>query len=127
MPSAYPGQAFAELQAKAYPDLRTLVLDRSVEEAFELVEEAVRRLRWRGGGGGAADARRRTPTPGLIEATEQTLLLGFTDDIVIRIEGRRDARRDRCPIGLALRQLRLSARTRRGCAGSLPRSGRGPR
>jgi hypothetical protein len=25
--------------------------------------------------------------PGLIEATEQTLLLGFTDDIVIRIEG----------------------------------------
>ena len=27
--------------------LRTLVLDRPVEEAFELVEEAVKRLRWR--------------------------------------------------------------------------------
>jgi hypothetical protein len=88
-PVAYPASAFAELQAKAYPDLRTLVLDRSVEEAFELVEEAVRRLRWRvvaeeppmpPSAGKAAD-------PGIIEASEQTLLVGFTDDIVIRIEG----------------------------------------
>ena len=84
--SAYPGQASAELQAKAYPDLRTLVLDRSVEEAFELVEEAVRRLKWP-----VVVEEPPMPgkdaAPGLIEATEQTLLLGFTDDIVIRIEG----------------------------------------
>jgi uncharacterized protein (DUF1499 family) len=84
--SAYRGKAFAELQAKAYPDLRTLELDRSAEEAFELVEEAVRRLRWSvmveeppmTGKDAAA---------GVIEATEQTLFLGFSDDIVIRIEG----------------------------------------
>jgi Protein of unknown function (DUF1499) len=88
-PVAYPGQAFAQLQAKAYPDLRTLVLDRSVEEAFELVEEAVRRLRWRV----VAEEPPMPPSagkaaePGTIEATEQTLLVGFTDDIVIRIEG----------------------------------------
>jgi uncharacterized protein (DUF1499 family) len=84
--SAYPGLASAELQAKAYPDLRTLVLDRSAEEAFELVEEAVRRLRWP-----VVVEEPPMPgkdaTPGLIEATEQTLLLGFTDDIVIRVEG----------------------------------------
>jgi uncharacterized protein (DUF1499 family) len=86
---AYPGQAFAEQQAKAYPDLRTLVLDRSAEEAFELVEEAVKRLRWRV----IAEEPPMPPStgkaaePGLIEATEQTLLVGFTDDIVIRIEG----------------------------------------
>jgi uncharacterized protein (DUF1499 family) len=82
----YPGQAFAELQAKAYPDLRTLELDRSVEEAFELVEEAVRRLRW------SVMVEEPPMTgkdaaPGVIEATEQTLFLGFTDDIVIRISG----------------------------------------
>jgi uncharacterized protein (DUF1499 family) len=85
-PIAYPGQRFAELQAKAYPELRTLVLDRSAEEAFELVEEAIRRLRWRvvveeppmpG----------RDSVPGLIEAIDQTLVVGFTDDIVIRIGG----------------------------------------
>jgi uncharacterized protein (DUF1499 family) len=84
--TAYPGLAFSELQAKAYPDLRPLMLDRSAEEAFELVEEAVRRLRW-------SVMVEEPPmtgkdaTPGVIEATEQTLLLGFTDDIVIRIEG----------------------------------------
>jgi len=83
---AYPGRHFAELQAKAYPDLRSLVLERSAVEAFELAEEAVRRLRWRvvaeeppAGG--------RVTKAGRIEATEQTLIVGFTDDIVIRVEG----------------------------------------
>jgi hypothetical protein len=84
--TAYPGQAYAELQAKAYPDLGTLVLDRSVEEAFELAEEAVRRLKW------SVVAEEppmpgKNATPGMIEATEQTLLMGFTDDIVIRVAG----------------------------------------
>jgi uncharacterized protein (DUF1499 family) len=84
--TAYPGRTFAEQQAKAYPDLRTLELDRSVEDAFDLAEEAVRRLRW------SVVAEEppslgKSPTPGVIEATEQTLFLGFTDDIVIRIDG----------------------------------------
>jgi uncharacterized protein (DUF1499 family) len=84
--SAYPGRPFADLQAKAYPDLRPLVLERPVEEAFELVEEAVRRLRWR-------VVAEEPPTGaqgakvGRIETTDQTLLVGFTDDIVIRIVG----------------------------------------
>jgi hypothetical protein len=83
--SAYPGQPFAELQAKAYPDLRTLVLSRPVEEAFELVEETVRKLRWR-----VAAAEPPTGRPaktGILEATDQTLVVGFTDDIVVRVEG----------------------------------------
>jgi uncharacterized protein (DUF1499 family) len=83
--SAYPGASFSEQQAKAYPDLRTLVLDRSVEEAFELVEETARRLRWR-----VAAAEPPTGKPsktGRLEATDQTLLVGFTDDIVVRIDG----------------------------------------
>jgi hypothetical protein len=88
-PVTYPGQAYAALQAKAYPDLRTLVLDRSVEEAFELAEEAVRRLRWRvmAEEPPMPPAAGRPAEHGIIEATEQTLIVGFTDDIVIRIEG----------------------------------------
>jgi hypothetical protein len=84
--SAYPGRTFAELQAKAYPDLRTLVMARSAEEAFELVEEAVRRLRWRVV---AAEPPRggRGPKTGMLEATDHTLIVGFPDDIVIRVEG----------------------------------------
>ena len=46
-PVAYPGERFAQEQQKAYPDLRTFVLDRGVEEAFELVEEVVRKLKWK--------------------------------------------------------------------------------
>ncbi len=84
--TTYPRQAFADLQAKAYPDLRALVLERPVEEAYELVEEAVRRLRWQVVAtealSGGRDAR-----VGRIEATDHTLLVGFADDIVIRIEG----------------------------------------
>jgi Protein of unknown function (DUF1499) len=84
-PSSYPGQQFSELQVMAYPDLRTIVLDRPVEEAFELVEETARKLRWR-----VAAAEPPTGRPaktGTLEATDQTLLVGFTDDIVVRVEG----------------------------------------
>ena len=84
-PSTYPGQQFAEQQAKAYPDLRTVVLDRSADEAFELVEEAVRKLRWRVTA--AEPPTGRPSKTGTLEATDQTLVVGFTDDIVIRVEG----------------------------------------
>jgi hypothetical protein len=84
--SAYPGQAFADLQAKSYPDLRTLALDRPVEEAFELVEEAVRRLRWRVAAAEPPKGGKGTRT-GTIEATDHTLIVGFPDDIVVRVEG----------------------------------------
>ena len=83
--SAYPGQNFSDQQAKAYPDLRTLVVERSAEEAFELVEEAARKLRWR-----VVAAEPPTGRPvkaGILEASDQTMLVGFTDDIVIRVEG----------------------------------------
>jgi hypothetical protein len=84
-PAAYPGARFAQLQQSAYPDLRTLVLDRSVDETFELVEEAVRRLRWKVA---ATEAPAIRPArAGLLEATDQTLLVGFPDDVVIRVEG----------------------------------------
>lgn len=86
-PSTYPGPDAGALQQKAYPDIRTLVVDRSVEESLELVEEVARRLRWhvvtsqvRVGG--------RPPTKtATLEATDQTLFVGFTDDVVVRIEG----------------------------------------
>jgi len=83
--STYPGPLFSEQQAKAYPDLRTLVLQRPVEEAFDLVEEAVRKLRWR-----VVAAEPPTGRPvraGILEATDQTLIVGFTDDIIIRVDG----------------------------------------
>jgi hypothetical protein len=80
----YPAR-YAELQQKSYPDVRTFVIDRPVEETFELVEETAARLRWKVV---AADAPvGKTAKPGSLEAVDQTLIMGFTDDVIVRVEG----------------------------------------
>src|SRR5262245_2253556 len=82
-PTAYPGEAVATQQQAGYPDLRGITIERSTEETFELVEEAVRKLRWK-----VAASEAPTPKvgrPGTLEATAQTLLLVFPDDVVIRV------------------------------------------
>jgi hypothetical protein len=81
----YPGVRFAEAQQKAYPDLRTLVIERSVEESYELVEETVAKLKWRVAA--TSPPAIRPARAGLLEATDRTLLVGFTDDITVRVEG----------------------------------------
>jgi len=84
-PPAYPGERFAKEQQKAYPDLRPFTVDRSVEETFELVEEVVHKLKWKVA---AVDPPTdRAARSGTLEATDRTLLVGFTDDIVVRVEG----------------------------------------
>lgn len=82
-PVAYPGQAFAVAQARGYPDLKPLMVDRSSDEVFELVVDAVKKLKMeivREDGPGA-----ETGTPGMIEAVDRTLVAGFYDDIAIRV------------------------------------------
>lgn len=84
-PAAYPGERFAQVQQKTYPDLRTFVLDRGVEEAFELVEEVVRKLKWKVA---ASEPPVGKPAKsGTLEATDMTPVIGFTDDIIVRVEG----------------------------------------
>ena len=85
-PAAYPGARFASEQQKAYPELRTFVIDRPAPEAFELVEEAVRKLKWTVAATNPP-VLGRGAKPGTLEATDTTLVVGFTDDIVIRVEG----------------------------------------
>jgi hypothetical protein len=87
IPAAYPGGAIAELQAKAYPDLRALQLTRPAGEVFELVRGAVRHLGFR-----VVSARppaSRAGGTGIIEAVDRTFILGFRDDVVIRVQGNR--------------------------------------
>ncbi len=84
----YAGEAVARQQIAAYPDIRPLAVDRSVEEVYEVVLALIRGRR----GLGWKVAFEEPPTirpakPGLIEATERTLVLGFTDDIAIRVSG----------------------------------------
>ncbi len=82
-PVTYRGNAFAEMQEQYYPEVRPLVLDRAPEEVFEAVGEAVRRLRWRIV---SEEPPQADGTPGHIEAEDRTLILGFIDDVVVRVE-----------------------------------------
>ena len=83
--AAYPGERFALEQQKAYPDLRTFYVDRGVEEAYGLVEEAVRKLRWRVAA--AEPPAGKQAKSGTLEATDLTTVLGFPDDVIVRVEG----------------------------------------
>jgi uncharacterized protein (DUF1499 family) len=79
----YPGEGFAVRQAQAYPDLQPLRVERSVEETYELAAEALRRQRM-------TLVREEAPAenrPGAIEAVDRTLVMGFTDDVAVRVAG----------------------------------------
>ena len=89
----YPGDGFALMQAAAYPDIKPIKIRRSSEEAFELATEAVRRLDMKVVHQEAPNLE--TGKPGILEAVDRTLILGFYDDVVIRVMGdANDARID---------------------------------
>ncbi len=77
-PHQYDADALAELQQKAYPEVKTLMTAMSVEEALIKAEKIARELGWE-----IVDV---DASNGLVEATETTLLWGFKDDIVIRVQ-----------------------------------------
>lgn len=81
-PLAYPVK-FAPLQQASYPDIKSMTVQRPPEETFELVLQALGKLKM--------PALLQAPpnaddgTPGLIELEDHTLILGFTDDVIIRV------------------------------------------
>jgi hypothetical protein len=87
-PAAYPGERFARQQTQAYPDLRTLVVDRAVDEVFDLIVTTVRGRRGLGWKVLLEEQPTlRPPKPGVVEATDRTMIVGFVDDIAIRVSG----------------------------------------
>ncbi len=81
----YAGDAFASLQKTSYPDLKPLRVERAPDEAFEIVLQALAKLRLKTLSevppAAAADGA------GSIELSDHTLILGFVDDIAIRVAG----------------------------------------
>jgi Protein of unknown function (DUF1499) len=84
-PIAYPGDRFAFLQQSSYPDIKTLIVPRSVEETFEITLQAVGKLKMRTTYDAPPDEE--PGSPGIIEIADRTLIIGFTDDVAIRIVG----------------------------------------
>ena len=73
----YPGKTAAERQQQAYPDIKPIETPLLPTETFAQSLATAEKLRWRVIG--------QEREQGLIEAVDQTLIFGFTDDIIIRI------------------------------------------
>lgn len=81
-PVAYPGATAAARQRTAYPDIAPLQLSTSAQEAYEIALAVITRRRWR-----VVDARppQTGRREGRIEAVARTLIMGFRDDVVVRV------------------------------------------
>lgn len=84
-PLTYPAARFAALQLASYPDIKTLVVPRPAEETFEIVLQAIGKLKMRSNYEAPPDEE--PGAPGVVEVADKTMILGFTDDVVIRIAG----------------------------------------
>ncbi|PDT78935.1 DUF1499 domain-containing protein [Bradyrhizobium sp. C9] len=81
-PAAYAGLASAERQRTAYPDIETVELETPVDRAYEMTLRLVNRRKWL-----VIDARAPQPPRriGRIEAVARTPIMGFREDVSIRV------------------------------------------
>lgn len=77
----YRGAAAAEQQVQAYPDIRPMTLDKSIEEVYDLVREAVQRMDWEV----IAERKPGAGRPGYIQAVAKTLIMGYVDDVAVEV------------------------------------------
>lgn len=88
-PIAYPGRAVAEKQRSAYPDVEPLIVTSTPQQAYETAFAVITKRKWtiivdvppqpsnRRDGRGGRDGR--------IEAVARTPIMGFREDVVLRV------------------------------------------
>jgi uncharacterized protein (DUF1499 family) len=89
-PVGYPGLYTAEQQRTAYPDVGPLTTNATAEAAYAAVLAVVNKRRWRVVAAAAPQAGRRE---GRIEAVARTPIMGFRDDVVVRVRAETDGAR----------------------------------
>jgi uncharacterized protein (DUF1499 family) len=81
--AVYAGLYSAELQRKAYPDIEPVQLEIPAERAFDITMRLVTRRKW-------LVIDERPPQPprrvGTIEAVARTPIMGFREDVAIRVQ-----------------------------------------
>jgi uncharacterized protein (DUF1499 family) len=86
---AYAGLYAAELQHTAYPDVEPLFTDANAPTAFEAVMTVLTKRKWR-----VIDQRPPLPRrDGHIEAVARSAIMGFPDDVVVRVRADGDGAR----------------------------------
>ncbi len=84
--SDYPGAATAERQRQAYPDLVPLQLGVPAKAAYDAAMAVATKRKWL-----VVDTKPPAPTrPAAIEAVARSPIMGFRDDVVIRITAQGD-------------------------------------
>ncbi len=89
-PIAYPGAAAAELQRNAYPDIEPLVVTTNPMQTYEAALAIVTKRKWFVVDTRAPQAGRRE---GHIEAVSRTPIMGFREDVVVRVRADGDGAR----------------------------------
>jgi Protein of unknown function (DUF1499) len=109
-PIAYEGLYAAQLQHDAYADIEPDLTDNTPQEAYDAAMKVMTKRKWRivdarppqGGGPQLVDTRaprQQQPAPvpvvrdGTIEAIARTPILGFRDDVVVRVRPTGDGAR----------------------------------
>jgi uncharacterized protein (DUF1499 family) len=89
-PVIYAGLSAAEQQIEAYPDIEPIESARAAPVAYEAALAVVTKRRWRVVEARAPDRGRRE---GRIEAVARTPIMGFRDDVIIRVRTERQGSR----------------------------------
>jgi uncharacterized protein (DUF1499 family) len=89
-PVAYPGPAAMQLQRTAYPDIEPLLVSVPPIEAYDAALAVITKRKWR-----IVDLRppQTGRREGRIEAVARTPIMGFRDDIVVRVRAAEDGAR----------------------------------
>jgi len=90
-PVTYAGLYTAEQQRTAYSDIEPDMTNVSPQEAYNAVLKVITKRKWH-----VVDARppqASAPRDGLIEAIARTPILGFRDDVVVRVRSTSDGTR----------------------------------
>jgi hypothetical protein len=79
--AVYAGLYSAEQQHAAYPDIEPVSLDMTAQKAYDTTLELIKRRKWR-----IVDERPPAPRrEGKIEAVAYTPIMGFSEDIAVRV------------------------------------------
>jgi uncharacterized protein (DUF1499 family) len=86
-PIAYAGLYAAELQKAAYPDIGPLDTDVGPQQAYDAAMKVIAKRRWQviNARAPAPPQNRQPGRDGYIEAVARTPIMGFRDDVAIRI------------------------------------------
>jgi len=89
-PVIYAGLSAAELQRAAYPNIESIDKDANAPTAFKAALKVINRRKWR-----VVDQRPPTATrrEGHIEAVVRTPIMGFREDVVVRVRPTTDGSR----------------------------------